>query len=49
MLKTIRGPADYRKSGIPLELKYNVSGAVAEFWGPVGVWGPAGLWGSVGL
>ena len=32
----VRGPPDYRKSGIPLELIYNVPGAVAEFWGPVG-------------
>ena len=33
----VRGPPDYRKSGIPLELIYNVPGAVAEFWGPVGL------------
>ena len=40
MLKTIRGPPDYRKSGIPLELIYNVPGAVAEVGG---LTGPTGL------
>ena len=36
-LKTVRGPPDYQKSGIPLELIYNVPGAVAEIWDPVGL------------
>ena len=45
----VRGPPDYRKSGIPLEFIYNVPGAVAEIWGPVGLWDPVGLCGPVSL
>ena len=42
------GPPDYRKFGIPLELTYNVPGAVAEVGGLVvcnicGLTGPTGL------